>query len=88
MVVFVFDSGRYLTPTPLREALERLSLSQTQLARKLAIDRKAVVRWVAGDHTPQPSRREQIAAVLNAEGGLGVTAQGLWPHAYPERDAA
>lgn len=97
MLPLVTNNGR--NPTPLREALERVSLSQARLARTLGVDRMQVVRWVQGEHTPMPERRHEIAAILDGEvraaearaaqhAGVCVTAESLWPHAYEAEAAA
>jgi transcriptional regulator with XRE-family HTH domain len=93
----VIDNERYRTP--LREALEQVGLSQARLARTLGVDRMQVVRWVQGEHTPMPERREEIAAILDGEvraaearaaehASVCVTAESLWPHAYEAEAAA
>jgi transcriptional regulator with XRE-family HTH domain len=61
--------------TPLREALERIGLSQAALARALDCDRRQVGQWVCGEYVPAPERREQIAREV------GVPAAELWPGA-------
>lgn len=61
--------------TPLREALERINLSQAALARALDCDRSQVGQWVRDEYTPTHERREQIAREV------GVSAVELWPDA-------
>ncbi len=69
-------------PTPLREALERVGLSQAALARQIRCDRRDVGRYVSGEHTPEsPERRERIADVITdySDGLVRVTVEELWP---------
>jgi DNA-binding XRE family transcriptional regulator len=66
-------------PTPLRETLERIGMSQAALARALGVDRQNARAWVIGEYTPKPERREQIARVVQAP------VEELWPNA--ERSA-
>ena len=86
MLPFVTNNEH--SPTPLREALERVGLSQARLARTLGVDRMQVVRWVQGEHTPMPERRQEIAVIIDGWTDAEVTVQGLWPHAYEAEAAA
>ena len=38
-----------MTPKQLRDALDRLDISQRELGRRLRVDPRTVTRWVAGD---------------------------------------
>lgn len=48
----------------IRERREKIGLTQTELARRLGIDKGTVWRWEAGRTSPQRGQLQRVAAML------------------------
>ena len=60
-----------MTPGELREALERLDVSQTDLGRLMRVDSRSVRRWVSGEHAVPGS----VELCLKMMAHFGVTVK-------------
>jgi transposase len=67
--------------TPLRDTLVRIGMSYAALARAVQVDRRDARRWIIGEHTPEPARREEIARVVSDFACEQVRVEELWPDA-------
>ncbi len=60
----------------MREARERLGLTQAQVAERLGVTGATISNWENGRSAPEGSQRAQVEAVLQMSGSLGKRIQG------------
>ena len=72
----------------LRAQLERVGITQTELARQMGVTQPMVSSWVTGDKRPSPANCDRIAEALVLDVDVVLTKAGYRPRLVTDDEPA